>query len=210
MDPAAAVTPAREVAHAESVTSAEAPAPPALLPEAARRRRLLASLSGVSLMALAACSSAPTRRSRPARAPDVEEEPDESEAGAAGPGSEVVLQALANVGKPYRWGGSHPSDGFDCSGLVAHVFDDALGMKLPRTSLQMSARGRRVDRARLAAGDLVFFNTSRQAYSHVGIYIGRGRFVHAPSSGSLVRVERMNNRYWSSRFDGARRLVSLD
>jgi len=119
----------------------------------------------------------------------------------------IVTEAARHRGKPYRWGGSRPAEGFDCSGLVAHVFDDALGMKLPRTSLQMSTRGTRIERTRLSAGDLVFFNTSRYAYSHVGIYIGRGRFVHAPSSGSLVRVERMTNSYWSSRFNGARRLV---
>ena len=124
-----------------------------------------------------------------------------------GPGSEVVMQALANVGKPYRWGGTSPEDGFDCSGLVAHVYEDAVGIKLPRTSRQMSRRGTRVDRRHLAAGDLVFFHTSRHAYSHVGIYIGKGRFVHAPSTGSLVRVERMSNRYWAARYDGARRML---
>ncbi|MBA3478719.1 MAG: C40 family peptidase, partial [Lautropia sp.] len=101
-----------------------------------------------------------------------------------------------------------PEDGFDCSGLVAHVYDDAVGMKLPRTSRQLSRSGKGIDKSRLAAGDLVFFNTSRLPYSHVGIYIGRGRFVHAPSSGSLVRVERMTHRYWASRYDGARRLVT--
>lgn len=135
-------------------------------------------------------------------------EPEDLDLVAAGAGSEIVMQALANVGKPYRWGGSNPEEGFDCSGLVAHVYDDALGVKLPRTSRQMSRRGQGVARSRLAAGDLVFFNTSRRAYSHVGIYIGRGRFVHAPSSGSLVRVERMTERYWASRFDGARRLIA--
>jgi cell wall-associated NlpC family hydrolase len=126
----------------------------------------------------------------------------------AAAGSEVVMQALANVGKPYRWGGADPQEGFDCSGLVAHVYEDALGVQLPRTSRQMSRRGSSVRRGQLAAGDLVFFNTSRRAYSHVGIYIGNGRFVHAPSTGSLVRVERMANRYWATRFDGARRLVA--
>ena len=173
---------------------------------ARRRSWLLAALSTVALGALQACSSTPSKRARGKPQPDVEEY-DDGDVGAAGPGSEIVMQALANVGKPYRWGGSRPAEGFDCSGLVAHVFDDALGMKLQRTSLQISTRGTRIERTRLSAGDLVFFNTSRYAYSHVGIYIGRGRFVHAPSSGSLVRVERMNNPYWSSRFNGARRLV---
>ena len=177
-----------------------------------RRKWLLATLAAGSVLVLQACSTAPARRGKGARAPALPADvPDDANAGsAAGPGSEIVMQALANVGKPYRWGGAHPSEGFDCSGLVAHVFEDALGVKLPRTSLKMSARGARVERARLSAGDLVFFNTSRYAYSHVGIYIGRGRFVHAPSSGSLVRVEQMSSPYWSNRFDGARRLVAVD
>lgn len=157
---------------------------------------------------MAGCGSAPRRR--PSVASGEEFEPGELDLAAAGPGSEVVMQALANVGKPYRWGGSDPKVGFDCSGLVAHVYEDAVGVRLPRTSREMSRRGRRVKRRELAAGDLVFFNTSRRAYSHVGIYIGRDRFVHAPSSGSLVRVERMSNRYWAGRYDGARRLIGTN
>lgn len=154
---------------------------------------------------LAGCGS--SARRRPSAHAGETIDPEELDLAAAGPGSEVVMQALANVGKPYRWGGSDPKVGFDCSGLVAHVYADAVGMRLPRTSREMSRRGRRVARGQLAAGDLVFFNTSRRAYSHVGIYIGRDRFVHAPSSGSLVRVERMNNRYWAQRYNGARRLL---
>jgi cell wall-associated NlpC family hydrolase len=173
-----------------------------------RREWLLGALSAGLLLGIQGCSVTP-HRGGDARKPESRVDPDEpEEAGAAGPGSEIVLQALANVGKPYVWGGSDPARGFDCSGLVAHVFDDALGMKLPRTSIEMSARGARVERTRLSAGDLVFFNTSRYAFSHVGIYIGRGQFVHAPSSGSLVRVERLSSRYWASRFNGARRLVA--
>jgi cell wall-associated NlpC family hydrolase len=180
--------------------------PPAALP---RRKWLAIGLASATALALQACSVAPMRAGRGSSDVGSEdlEEPDDLDLLAAGAGSEIVMQALANVGKPYRWGGSNPADGFDCSGLVAHVYDDAIGVKLPRTSQQMSRRGTDVGRSGLAAGDLVFFNTSRRAYSHVGIYIGRGRFVHAPSPGSLVRVERMSNRYWASRFNGARRLV---
>ncbi len=172
---------------------------------AAWRQLLLAGAGAAAPVLLAGCGSAPKRR--PSAASDEELDAGELDLAAAGPGSEVVMQALANVGKPYRWGGSDPTLGFDCSGLVAHVYEDAVGLRLPRTSRAMSRHGRRVARRELAAGDLVFFNTSRRAYSHVGIYIGRDRFVHAPSSGSLVRVERMNNRYWERRYDGARRLV---
>jgi cell wall-associated NlpC family hydrolase len=174
--------------------------------EASSRRRVLAlGTAAAAAAVLQGCASKP-RRGAPEQA-EVWDEPDDIDPAVAGAGAEVVMQALANVGKPYRWGGSDPTEGFDCSGLVAHVYDDALGMKLPRTSRAMSQRGSQVVKAELAAGDLVFFNTSRRAFSHVGIYIGRGRFVHAPSSGSVVRVERLTNRYWSSRFNGARRLV---
>lgn len=118
---------------------------------------------------------------------------------------EVTMQALAQVGKPYRWGGSAPHEGFDCSGLVQHVYREALGLELPRTSRQMSEVGASVTRTALAPGDLVFFQTSRRPNSHVGIYIGDGRFVHAPSTGSMVRVESMDKRYWARRFNGGRR-----
>jgi cell wall-associated NlpC family hydrolase len=197
----------RWAAPARAACNPGAPAVAACDETSARRAWLLGGLSAAAAITLQACSSTPARRGSSGRQREVDE-PDDGEVGAAGPGSEIVMQALANVGKPYRWGGSRPAEGFDCSGLVAHVFDDALGMKLPRTSLQMSTRGTRIERTGLSAGDLVFFNTSRYAYSHVGIYIGRGRFVHAPSSGSLVRVERMSNPYWSGRFNGARRLVA--
>jgi cell wall-associated NlpC family hydrolase len=176
--------------------------------EASRRRALGLGTAAAAAVLLQGCASRPRRSAREqAEQAEVWEEPDDIDPALAGAGAEVVMQALANVGKPYRWGGSDPTEGFDCSGLVAHVYDDALGMKLPRTSRAMSQRGSQVAKAALVAGDLVFFNTSRRAFSHVGIYIGRGRFVHAPSSGSVVRVERLTNRYWSSRFNGARRLV---
>ncbi len=171
----------------------------------ARRRTIGVGLAGALALGLQACGLTPTRRSD--TGDDYEGGGDDLDLAAGGAGSEVVMQALANVGKPYRWGGDNPEEGFDCSGLVVHVYEDALGIRLPRTSRQMSRRGVPIDRKQLFAGDLVFFNTSRRAYSHVGIYIGRGRFVHAPSTGSLVRVERLSNRYWAARYDGARRLV---
>lgn len=123
-------------------------------------------------------------------------------------GTEVVIRAMALIGVPYQWGGDEPEDGFDCSGLVKHVYREAVGIRLPRTSRLISERGRQVARRGLREGDLVFFNTSRRAWSHVGIYVGDDRFVHAPSTGSLVRVDSMNQRYWSTRYDGARRLLA--
>ena len=112
---------------------------------------------------------------------------------------------MAQVGRPYRWGGSSPREGFDCSGLVQHVYREALGIELPRTSRQMGQRGSWIALKDLAPGDLVFFQTGRHPNSHVGVYIGNHRFVHAPSSGSLVRVESINRRYWLTRFNGGRR-----
>ncbi len=122
-------------------------------------------------------------------------------------GVEVVVRAMGLIGVPYQWGGDDPREGFDCSGLVNHVFLEATGLRLPRTSRMISQRGRRVPRERLAPADLVFFNTTRRAFSHVGIYIGDDRFIHAPSSGSLVRIDLLEQSYWRQRYVGARRLI---
>ena len=123
-------------------------------------------------------------------------------------GSEIAVRAMSMIGKPYRWGGADPIAGFDCSGLVHYVYRDALGIKLPRTARQMSRHGNRVSKSRLQPGDLVFFNTAGRRYSHVGIYVGNGRFVHSPSRGKTIRLARLDNRYWRSRFNGARRPVA--
>lgn len=120
--------------------------------------------------------------------------------------SAVVLQALALVDLPYRYGGSSPS-GFDCSGLVRYVFKAATGLELPRRAEDMSRVGHPIDSSELQPGDLVFFNTFRRAYSHVAIYVGEGRFLHAPARGGRVRLETLDDRYWKSRYDGARRLL---
>jgi len=118
----------------------------------------------------------------------------------------LVSVALNHLGVPYRFGGASPDAGFDCSGLVAYSAEKALNLKLPRNAAEMSQRGTLVDRNALKAGDLVFFNTLGQPYSHVGIYVGKNRFVHAPSAGGVVRVENMNMPFWRQRYDGARRL----
>jgi hypothetical protein len=126
------------------------------------------------------------------------------------PGSEVVLRALSLLGVDYRYGGNTPETGLDCSGLVRLVFHDALGLPLPRRSEEISRVGGPIRRAELQPGDLVFFNTLRRAFSHVGIYIGNGQFVHAPSTGGTIRVDRLDRDYWVRRFDGARRLLADD
>lgn len=127
---------------------------------------------------------------------------------AADASAEVVLRALSLLGVPYRYGGNTPNTGLDCSGLVKLVFQETVGVALPRRSDDMSRFGQSVGWSDLQPGDLVFFNTMRFSFSHVGIYIGEGKFVHAPSSGSVVRVEALNKDYWVKRFDGARRLVA--
>lgn len=123
---------------------------------------------------------------------------------------ELVLRALTFVGVNYRRGGESPETGFDCSGLVRHVFRESLGLVLPRTSRDMSRIGETVHQDDLQPGDLVFFNTLRRGFSHVGIYLGEHRFVHAPASGGEVRVEDMRQRYWTRRFNGARRVAAAD
>lgn len=120
--------------------------------------------------------------------------------------AEALLQALLALGLDYRYGGGTPETGFDCSGLVAHVFREAYGIRLPHSARAQSEYGARVSLAELRAGDLVFYNTLNSPFSHVGIYLGDGRFVHAPKTGAQVRVEPISARYWMKRFDGARRL----
>jgi len=118
----------------------------------------------------------------------------------------MVFQALAAAGVPYRRGGESPESGFDCSGLVAHVYREAFGIQLPHNARAQSQMGRRVSVGQLEAGDLVFYNTERRSYSHVGIYLGDDRFIHAPRPGAAVRVESMRTDYWVRRVDGARRI----
>ena len=119
---------------------------------------------------------------------------------------DLLESALDLVGIRYRRGGSSVETGFDCSGFVVHVFNQSLGLLLPRTSREISKTGTVVAKDELEPGDLVFFNTRRAAYSHVGIYLGDNRFVHAPKPGQRVRVEDMRQRYWATRYNGARRI----
>lgn len=125
--------------------------------------------------------------------------------GIVAPEESFVDQALAHLGTRYKYGGESPS-GFDCSGLVWYVAQQSLGIKLPRTSAEQAKQGVQVSRSELQRGDLVFFNTMGRRYSHVGIYLGGGEFVHAPSTGGKVRIEKLSANYWKSRYNGARRL----
>lgn len=120
---------------------------------------------------------------------------------------DVILQGLKLVGVRYRWGGNDEDSGLDCSGFVRLVFKDTIGTLLPRTAREMSEMGQRVDASQLKPGDLVFFNTMRRAFSHVGIYLGDNHFLHAPRAGAEVRVESMDSSYWLQRYNGARRII---
>ncbi|OYW79520.1 MAG: hypothetical protein B7Z19_05005 [Polynucleobacter sp. 32-46-5] len=121
---------------------------------------------------------------------------------------DISIAAIGLVGVPYRYGGNTPKGGFDCSGLIAYVYNKSANIKLPRTIQEMSNRGRSVDSGPPAPGDLVFFNTTGAKYSHAGIYVGQGRFVHAPSAGGTVRLEYITKPYWAARFTEARRFSS--
>jgi cell wall-associated NlpC family hydrolase len=116
--------------------------------------------------------------------------------------------AVSLVGVPYRNGGTSPDSGFDCSGLVWYVYRQAAGVALPRSTVELERAGWPVEQAEMRSGDLVFYNTLGRAFSHVGIYVGDRRFVHAPSSGGAVEIVSMQSAYWARRFSGARRVTT--
>lgn len=120
--------------------------------------------------------------------------------------SDLTEYALSLTGTPYKYGGTSPETGFDCSGFVGHVFKHSLGKSLPRSSEDISRVGVAQNSAMLRPGDLVFYNTLNKTYSHVGIYLGDGQFVHSPSSGKYVSIVNMNEAYWRKRYNGARRI----
>ncbi len=122
---------------------------------------------------------------------------------------DVAVGALGLLGVRYQWGGNTPESGLDCSGFVQYVFKQAKGIKLPRSSREISQVGQHVGWNNLIPGDLVFFNTRRFAFSHVGIYLGDNRFIHSPTSGRDVEIGRITDRYWSARFNGGRRILGM-
>ena len=123
--------------------------------------------------------------------------------------SSLVVNAMGFLGVPYKRGGSSAETGFDCSGFVRAMYEQTVGLLLPRRADQQAAATQVIDKKELQPGDLVFFNTMRRNFSHVGIYVGDNKFIHAPRSGAQIRVEDMGVSYWAKRFDGARR-VSAD
>jgi hypothetical protein len=177
-------------------------------------RRLAFSL--LTLLLLAACAGAPQKTSRGSGGSVVVAN---GAYHAPPPGfphfvdhsigrEEISIQAMSLVGVPYRWGGNTPDSGFDCSGLVRYVVLRAASVNLPRTTADMSGRGESIEPDEIAPGDLIFFNTTGRAHSHVGIYVGKLRFVNAPSTGGTVRLDYLTNPYWAKRFDGIRRVAA--
>ncbi len=120
--------------------------------------------------------------------------------------SDLVVNAMGFLGVPYKRGGNSAENGFDCSGFVKAMYEQTVGLVLPRRAAEQAAATQSIDKSELQPGDLVFFNTLKSAFSHVGIYVGDNKFIHSPRTGSVVRVEDMRLGYWSSRFDGARRV----
>ncbi|HEY4294942.1 MAG TPA: NlpC/P60 family protein [Paraburkholderia sp.] len=176
-------------------------------------RRLAFSL--LTLLLLAACAGAPQKTSRGSGSSVVVTN---GAYHAPPPGfphfvdhsigrEEISIQAMSLVGIPYRWGGNTPESGFDCSGLVRYVVSRAASVNLPRTTADMSGRGESIEPDEIAPGDLIFFNTTGRAHSHVGIYVGKLRFVNAPSTGGTVRLDYLTNPYWAKHFDGIRRVA---
>ena len=179
-----------------------------VLPPLADRRPLRRGLALMVLATmLAACGGGKdvVRRPAPPANPRVWPQVMPADPAAA---NAVLMRALGLVGTPYRYGGNTPESGFDCSGLVNYVYRDMLDLRLPRTSRELAAvQGPRIDPERLAAGDLVFFGSGGNV-SHVGIYVGEGRFVHAPSSGGTVRLDHLDGSYWRDHYTGAKRVLN--
>ena len=121
---------------------------------------------------------------------------------------QLISTAMGLIGAPYRRGGSNAASGFDCSGFVRSVYAQALGLVLPRVARDQAKATTKIEKNELRPGDLVFFNTMRKTFSHVGIYLGEGKFIHSPRSGASVRIESMDTRYWRTRFNGARRVAT--
>jgi cell wall-associated NlpC family hydrolase len=125
----------------------------------------------------------------------------------SGEAAEVVMYAMSLIDTGYRFGGKNPEAGLDCSGMVSYIFDQAAGRRVQGSAADIARQSRPVSRDQLRPGDLVFFNTMNRPFSHVGLYIGDGRFIHAPSTNGRVRIESMNNRYFAQRYEAARTLL---
>jgi cell wall-associated NlpC family hydrolase len=165
-------------------------------------RRLICLMAASTL--LAACSSPPPLKQH-ARVPSSQYY-GLSHLQADGAGREILMYTLSLLDVGYQFGGDNPEAGLDCSGMVSYIYQNAVGIRLPHNAARIASITRPISADQLRVGDLVFFNTLNRPYSHMGIYIGDGKFVHAPHSNSVIRIDRLDNRYFSAHFDGARTL----
>ncbi|NOT14151.1 MAG: C40 family peptidase [Methylotenera sp.] len=167
---------------------------------------MLLALTSASCAAAPSAPEASTMRFATALSEEASVEADVSWSSRA---QEVLVNALSLTGIRYKYGGKSPETGFDCSGFVRYVYQQAANLSLPHSARAISQLGKTIPKHELKPGDLVFFNTLKSAFSHVGIYLGNNRFIHSPSSGGGVRVEDMQSSYWQQRFNGAQRLDGL-
>lgn len=160
----------------------------------------LGRLGGALLLVLLVSCGTPAKNATTARTTSTQ--------GNSAAASEVVLYALGLLNTGYRFGGSNPESGLDCSGMTAYIFREALGMNLPHNAAQQARLGKEVSIRELQPGDLVFYNTNGKGISHVGLYIGENRFVHAPATNGRIRIALLNNPWFSQRYETARRLLN--
>ena len=183
--------------------------PPRAAHDPQRRKGLLTGLGLGAAVLLAGCSSPPARRTAPANSEPAN--PAGSRARLSGPyntvRNDVAMVALSLLDTPYAWGGRGPATGFDCSGLVAHVLREGGGLQVKGSAADLGRMSRPIDTTNVQPGDLVFFNTLGARHSHVGVYVGDGRFVHASNPRTGVRIDAMSNRYYAQRFEGAHSLL---
>ena len=186
-----------------------APCPTRAAHDPKRRMGLLTGLGWGAAVLLAGCASPPARRT----APDNSEpaNPAASRPRPSGPyntlRNDVAMVALSLLDTPYAWGGRGPATGFDCSGLVAHVLREGGGLRVKGSAADLGRMSRPIDTTNVQPGDLVFFNTLGARHSHVGVYVGDGRFVHASNPRTGVRIDEISNRYYAQRFEGAHSLL---
>jgi cell wall-associated NlpC family hydrolase len=167
--------------------------------------RIAVSLCLLAL--LCACAGSPSRHAKPSRPMNTGWSTKAATSMPPDAANDVLLRAIGLVGTPYHWGGNTPSGGFDCSGLVNYIYLTSTGLKLPRTSQQMAGMKKpKLDETELVSGDLVFFGR-RGGISHVGVYVGKGRFVHAPNSGGTVRLDNLDGAYWRDNFAYGKRVL---
>ena len=172
----------------------------------ARRRLLGGAMLGSLALWLSACGTPPKKTSQARPRPS--QDKTLSALTADGAGREILMYTLGLLDLDYKFGGANPEAGLDCSGMVSYIYQNAVGVKLPHNAAQIATLARPISNSQMQVGDLVFFNTLNRSFSHMGIYIGDSKFVHAPHTNSAIRIDRLDNSYFAARFEGARTLFA--